>query len=205
MPSRKRTNKQRDADLPMIAEYYLDGKHPREIARLLSEQRPYDIGSRQIFRDLSLAFKRWQETAREKIDTVVGEELAKIDNLERKYWKVYEEFTAGGKVDSMEDGDDQMGFAALIEGITTSKRKKVTDNRQWAMEGIRWCIDRRIKLLGADSRDRTEIDVSVRITDVNAKIALLADATRARFGGQVIDVKGQEVDVEEEDEDDADD
>lgn len=177
----RRTDKQRKRDLLIIADLYLKGHSYTEIAESLEKESGYLLARPTIIRDVSEAIKDWAKRAEERVNTIVGEELAKIDHLEMHYWRIYEEFDPNATGKTWDDDEDVGGFAALIEGMTLGKKSKPTDLRLQAMAGIQWCIDRRIKLLGADSPDRSEINVNIRTSDVNAEIAQLAATMRERM------------------------
>src|ERR1700687_5416985 len=78
-----RTQLERERDLDLIASHYLSGRTQAEIAERLNVCR------QQVGYDLKVLQKRWQASAVQKLDKAKAVELAKIDRLEREYWRAW--------------------------------------------------------------------------------------------------------------------
>lgn len=83
----KRTPDQHEADLALISDWMLEGVTQREMARRISELRPYTISQQQIQYDAKILRDRWYAQSVAAIDRAKSIELAKLDRLEAEYWK----------------------------------------------------------------------------------------------------------------------
>ncbi len=101
--------------------------------------------------------KRWQESSlantdanRAKLDAKKAEELAKIDALERTYWKAWRRSCKDREVQTAEKvtGDTARSKAA-------TRREGQSGNPAF-LAGVERCIDRRCKLLGLDAPRKLE-------------------------------------------------
>lgn len=153
MAAPKRTPIQVNKDRLEIASLYLQGKLQIEIAEFLSKDpaRGYTLTQQTISRDLKIIQRDWQRSALIKFDEARAQELAKIDNLEREYWRAWERSKTEKKHSEKE----------RTEGETS---KEVTRVQKWELigdhrflEGVQWCINRRCELLGLDAPKRMHI------------------------------------------------
>lgn len=135
-----RSKEQREYDLQEISGLYLQGWIQVAIANHLAKTRPYTITRQTISRDIKTIQDRWLASSIRDFDEARAQELAKIDNLERTYWLEYE---------ASKDPVIKRKTATKVDGQTTG------DPRY--LQGIQWCIDRRVKLLGLDGPTRSEI------------------------------------------------
>lgn len=85
--AKTRKDFQREADLPLIERWYLQGHSQQWIASNLAEMRDYQVSQQTISNDLALIKWRWQDNTRLALDTHKAKELARIDLLEREYWQ----------------------------------------------------------------------------------------------------------------------
>ncbi len=125
MASVKRTKKQREYDLQEISEMYLKGWIQAKIADRLSANREYTITRQTISRDIKTVQQRWLDASVRNFDEARAQELAKIDHLEIVYWEQFK-----SSQETVENDND------------------VGDPR--FLQGVQWCIDRRVKLLGLE-------------------------------------------------------
>lgn len=153
MAAPKRTPIQVNRDRLEIADHYLHGKFQFEIAEILSKDanRGYTLTQQTISRDLRMIQLQWQRSSIVKFDEAKARELAKIDNLEREYWKAWERSKT----------EKKHSEKAKTEGVTL---KEVTRIQKWELigdhrflEGVQWCINRRCELLGLDAPRRMHI------------------------------------------------
>src|SRR5689334_20019719 len=80
----KRTHFEHEQDLARTCEMYLKGKTQAEIAQELGVSRS------QIEYDISQIKHRWSTQTVHNLDEHRAKELAKLDALEREYWKSWE-------------------------------------------------------------------------------------------------------------------
>jgi hypothetical protein len=142
----QRTDERREADLVREAELYLKGWSQYQIAA------DRDISQGTVSNDLKEVHKRWRAAMVETYDELQRRELARVDQLESTYWGEWEKSqepktTEGGKITTRPDGDKTEEGSKKIE-------ERIGDPRY--LEGVRWCIDKRCKILGLDAPIRTQ-------------------------------------------------
>jgi len=146
----KRTKIQREYDLQEIANLYLKGWIQAAISKHIADNRPYRVSQQQISNDIKAIQKRWLESSLVDYDASKAEALAKIDNLEQTYWLQYEaskQPMAKRKVSKKVDGETVEVSQELASGAGDPRY----------LQGVQWCIDRRIKLMGLDSPIKSEV------------------------------------------------
>jgi len=160
MAANKRTKVQIECDRREIARLYLRGLTQAEIARRLSEDesRPYTLTQQQICYDLGVIREGWRKSALFDFNAAKGQELAQIDVLEFEYWQAWERSlqerkTVERKEVATTEGGEGKGGGARQE-MSLYKQEMLGDPR--FLSGVRWCIDRRIKLLGLDAPERAQ-------------------------------------------------
>lgn len=157
----KRTVGQREFDLTVIADLYMKGWTQTAIAEYISESEahPYTLTRYQIRADLQELRRRWIASALVDLDARRAEELAKIDRLEAEYWKAW--------LESVNDYEEER-IKENAEGqeITTTVRASSGDPR--FLQGIQWCINRRIQIFGLDAPKKQD----VRVAQVNFDLDL---------------------------------
>ena len=135
MPAHRNRIK-READLEKVAAAYLSGRLQSDIAKVIGVTQP------TISNDLKRLQKRWQESALIKFDEARGKELAKIDHLERQYWRGWR---ASRHDEEIKMAERTTGDVEL-QKTATRRRPRVGDPA--FLRGIEWCIDQRCKILG---------------------------------------------------------
>jgi hypothetical protein len=145
-----RTKEQREYDLQEVSNFYLQGWIQAAIAKHLNKTRTYEITQQTVSNDIKAIQKRWLASSIRDFDDLRAQELAKIDNLERTYWLEYE---------ASKDPVIKRKTAKKVDGQTTEATQEVgqgTGDPRF-LQGVQWCIDRRVKLLGLDGPTRSEI------------------------------------------------
>lgn len=163
MAAPKRSKKQREYDLERTAEYYLQGWTQRRIADKLG------VSQAQVSLDLKKMQKRWQESALVNFDEARAKELARIDELERTYWAEWHRSREARTISrtrrsardlpgkGKEEGEDE---GQTIRSAESSEiiEERLGDPRY--LQGVQWCIQERIKLLGLYAPTKTQTEVS---------------------------------------------
>lgn len=148
--TKRRANGQLIRDRRCIADLYLKGWLQVDIAE--------EVGLSQttVCRDLKALQRQWIAVTLIDFDEAKGNEIAKIDRLEREHWAAWERscldaetVTKKGKV--KKDAEKPESVEQIIQ-----RKGQAGDPRFLA--GIQWCIDRRIKLFGLDEPDRLVVD-----------------------------------------------
>lgn len=182
--SNRRTRKERERDLAKISEHYLRGYTQAQIGEILG------FTQQQISLDLKEMQKRWKESALRNFDEAKAQELAKIDNLELEYWEAWHNSRGQKKVSSTERADTASGQRNKAQIRTEDMQ---SDPR--FLEGVRWCVDRRCKLLGLDAPSKIaptnpegnkpyEPALSERV--IARRVTALLERARARRTGAAV-------------------
>ena len=147
----KRTPLQREVDRRDIAALALAGHTHAQIARTLSDRRPYALSRSQVGRDLSASVARWRVEASADIGEMVAEELARIAYTESQLWDAWHAST-----EDLVSEREVVGRDGRCRRITR-RVERIGDPR--ILEAIRRCGARRFELLGLSGRDRRTGDV----------------------------------------------
>lgn len=123
-----------------VAELYLRGEPQWQIAKKESVSPP------TITRDLAAVRKEWAASRIEYMEEAIERELAKIDRLELEYHNAWVRSCQVAETHTDKTISDDEGDRHEV-GVT--KEFQAGDPR--FLEGVRWCIDRRLKLFGKDA------------------------------------------------------
>jgi hypothetical protein len=141
MAAPKRSDFQIERDRREIARLYLQRQPQHAIAAALGITRSL------VAYDLGVIQKRWREETTIDLDQRKAEELARLDALEREYWRAWE---------ASHDPWEEPAAAEAYEGELALRRaqraaKKGAHQRtgfSGYLEGVERCIDQRCRLLG---------------------------------------------------------
>jgi len=147
---RNRHEFQRENDLLMTSELYLQGKTQIEISNIIG------VAQATISNDLKELRKRWLDKSVQKIDQRKAEELAKVDQLERKYWEAWQKSC------------DYVVKETLVNDkpvkvlIPRNQTTPLGDTKY--LNGIQWCVNKRCQILGVDAPQKISVpDGSIEI------------------------------------------
>ena len=154
-PSKSRSVRARiEGRRALVSELYLKGLTQAEIARQIN------VDQSTVSRDLAHIQKAWNEAAIRNLDEVKAQELAKIDALERTYWKAWERSIGTVQVKTIKakgprpTGGRNDPAPELAE--QTIRTEELNGDPRY-LQGVMACIERRCKLLGIDAPDKQEI------------------------------------------------
>jgi hypothetical protein len=150
----KRTPTEREGALAKLATLYLRGQTQVEQAKALG------CSQSQISRDLKTLQGRWRAASLVSLEDAKARELAKIDHLERAYWRAWKrsckdkqvkatEKIAGGK------DDERTKAANRVEGQSGNPA---------FLAGIERCIAKRCEILGLVAKANPEFHVTNHVT-----------------------------------------
>lgn len=125
---------------------------------------------------------QWRAQAAADVGERVMLELAKLDELERTYWEAWKrslttfEKRTSTRTDRsrmvMPPASVQQAMLAMNQAVApnnlTSTDERATlvreerEGNPLFLQGVAWCIDRRIKLLGADTPKQVDIEGHIR-------------------------------------------
>jgi len=137
-------------DRRRIADLYLKGWLQADIADELQ------LSQTTISRDLKTMQGKWIAAALIDFNQAKGNEIAKIDRLEREHWAAWERSCLDAETITKK-GRGKKG-SDKPESIEEIHQRKGQAGDSRFLAGIQWCIDRRIKLFGLDEPDRIVVD-----------------------------------------------
>jgi hypothetical protein len=154
MAAPKRKKIQINRDRVLIAEYYLQGKTQNQIVEILNNDttRGYTLTQAIISRDLKAIQSEWLVKSLTDFNQARANELAKIDALEREYWRGWERSRQSKTVSKSKKEESKRKSKQSAELV---KEEQVGDPR--FLQGIEQCINRRCQLLGLDAPKRLSI------------------------------------------------
>lgn len=175
----KRTSFETERDRRDLADMYLQGWTQAEIADHLNKdpERDYTLTQQMISYDLLRLQKAWRDSALVDIDEVKANELAKVDRLEREYWRGWERSCEDAETVTQKTrgvvkkyrNDDGVFVSERPAEVDKTSKGQAGDPR--FLNGVEWCIERRCKIFGVDAPTRRELTGKgggpIRIEDVN--------------------------------------
>lgn len=160
----KRTPQQKERDLVDLADLYLLGVSYEKMREFIVKNRGYTLSDSSINMDLSEIKRRWQVKYLTSMNEAKSRELAHIDKLEQAYWDGWMRSIEDKNREISEIIEDSSKYEIPKEGPesrlrppiplpthTRKKGKKMTEERDGDpkfLEGVRWCVDERCKILG---------------------------------------------------------
>ena len=133
MAAPKFTPAQVQANLFITEEMYFCGRPQKAIAERLG------VRQQTIGYYLGKLNRIWQEKHADKLDAHKARELARLDHVEREYWRAWERSQADSETATQEQVDGKTK-------VSLSKRGQAGDPR--FLEGILRCIEMRLKIVG---------------------------------------------------------
>jgi len=140
MAAPRRSDIQIERDRQEIARLYLQGIIQADIAARLG------MTQQMVSYDLKRIRKAWLQSSISNYDERVAVELAKIDNLEVEYWQAWQRSTQVKESSTAKVVTDSSGERNEV----STKQEQMTGDEKF-LAGVRWCIDRRLKLFGLDA------------------------------------------------------
>ena len=158
MAATKRSKFQIDRDRQMITDLYCQGMIQADIAERINTDpaRHYTLTQQMISYDLKQIQNAWLKSSLRDFDEARARELAKVDRLEREYWRAWERSCEDAETIRQEGSrkPDREGMPP-VEKIVKTAKGQAGDPR--FLQGVQWCIDRRIKILGIEAASKIEI------------------------------------------------
>ena len=137
-----------------VAAFYAERYTQTEIAEELG------ISQTTVSRDVKALIKLWKEASVADIDQRIADELGRINNLEREYWKAWKASwgTHEVKRTKLSAKTTKDGEISNKQPLEQSIEKRELLGNPAYLHGVQWCIDRRIALLGLDeSSNKTHL------------------------------------------------
>lgn len=146
----RRSKSQLDRDRRRISELYLEGWLQADIAT--------EVGLSQstVSNDLKALHSQWLESSLVDFNEAKAREIAKIDKLEREYYRAWQRSCENA------ESTTQEGTPSAVSKVKKTSKGQAGDPR--FLQGVQWCIERRCKILGVDAPDRLALTGGVKIT-----------------------------------------
>jgi hypothetical protein len=160
---RPRNSGQRESDLQLVAEMYLRGNTQATIAEHLNKNRPYSLTVATISNDIKELHKRWRAAQMESFDAAKATELEKINHLEVEYWAAWDASKTPVTETNVERTEDKStsknNVTVPTYSRTKTKRNELTSHGDIRfLQGVQWCIEQRVKILGLYAATKMKID-----------------------------------------------
>jgi hypothetical protein len=127
-----------------VADLFLRGvKRQTELGQRIGVNRS------TISRDLRVLNDRWKASAVRDLDAAKGQELERLDQLEREAWQAWEK--SKGAHESTTTEQTSTGAGERVKAAIR-KDEQCGDPRYLAV--VQWCIEQRCKLLGLNAPHR---------------------------------------------------
>jgi len=124
-----------------LAELFLRGvTRQTELAERLGVDRS------TISRDLTTLKARWKESGIRDLNMAKGQELERLDALEREYWQAWEQSKGPHEITTTEQTTDSDG-----ERVKAAIRKEDQHGDPRYLDGVQRCIEQRCKILGINA------------------------------------------------------
>ena len=140
MAENKRTELEREMDYERITSLYLRKHTQSEIAQQLN------LSQQQISYDLQVIQRRWREKTIINLDEAKMRELARIDELEREYWRAWIESKSEKTKQRQESKGKGKDGKPIVDKMVMEKDQLLGNSSFLA--GVQWCVEMRCKILG---------------------------------------------------------
>jgi predicted transcriptional regulator len=134
MAGKKRTSDQIQSDRAKIASFMLRGYSQKQIADEMK------MTEAMVSREVKELRKDWAESAKIDMNEALGQELARIDQIEKEAWEAWEESKKPTKREQQSVTEGQAQKVSIVKNYRTG------DPRY--MNIITWCVEQRSRLLG---------------------------------------------------------
>lgn len=164
LESRKRSEAEKERDLPVIASLYVRGFPIAKIQEHINKQYPEDrqVSANLVKHDIRLIRKMWLESSLVDFNHMKAKELARLDEVEKELWDAWERSKANFVSTEETEHQGQVPLrAGIVVDITDRTTKRKEEERLGdltIMQTIIKVIDMRCKLLGLMEAQRYIVD-----------------------------------------------
>jgi len=132
-----------------VSEMYVKAMAQIDIAAELG------CSQKTVSRDIAAIKDAWLQSALVNFDEAQAEALAKVDRLENEYWTAWEsskkDRVKRSKTENRKGDDEDTRLAQEVHA---------RDGNPSFLQGVQWCIDRRVKILGLDAPQKRKVEHS---------------------------------------------
>ena len=146
--AKRRSNGQLTRDRRRISDLYLQGWIQVDIAK------DVNLDQSTVSRDIQYLQTEWQQSSLVDIDSKKAEELAKVDRLEREYWRAWDESCKDAETIRQEGSKSIVDNKIKPDKIVKTAKGQAGDPR--FLVGIQWCINKRCEIMGIDAPKKLE-------------------------------------------------
>jgi DNA-binding MarR family transcriptional regulator len=161
---RRRTSAEIARDRRLVADLYLRGYLQSDIAEQLG------VNQSTVSRDLKALHQEWLVSAQIDFNQAKARELARIDRLEREYWRAWEK--------SKNEKESTVTEKVQDDGRGNRAKARMHRERQFGnprfLVGVQWCIEQRCKLLGVYAPQRIAVSTEDIDTQIERELERLA-------------------------------
>jgi DNA-binding CsgD family transcriptional regulator len=149
----KRSALQREKDREVIASRVLRGDPQNVVARDLG------ISPSQVTYDMKKIRAEWRQRAQTAMDEMMGEQLAKIDEIERQAWQAW--------FRSMQEMSTKTQYAKADEQTGQPKPSSAVIRTDPGMGDprhlmiVQWCVEQRLRIFGLYAKDKQQFNINV--------------------------------------------
>lgn len=166
----KRKPIEAERDRLLIAELYLHGLQQIKIVEVINARYcpegtelkeggvRYTLSQQSISRDILIMQQRWMQSSLINFNQAKANEIAKIDELEREAWIAWKRSIGEHRTETKEEmprrkkrsADAPSGMVQAMRVVKSVTKTETLNGDPHYHDTIKWCIDRRSKLLGLD-------------------------------------------------------
>lgn len=147
----KFTPEQRQQHIATVESLYLSGQSQADIGKEIG------VSQQQVSKYLRKLQAAWLARLGEGLESVKGRELARLDRLEREYWRAWER--SQQDAETVKQKVNGKGETAKVQAEKSTKGQS-GDPRY--LQGIMGCIEMRVKIVGGFAP--TKLDVTWKET-----------------------------------------
>lgn len=153
-PGPRRNLGERERDLVIVSDLYLQGWTQQAMAERVSQNYPDErpLTRQQIGYDIQKLLARWRKEQFLNVDKAVARELARIDRLEREAWDAWERSKLDAETVTVRTRSGRQGQPTA----ETFRKTEGQAGDPGFLRVVQWCVEQRCKLLGV-SVDRLDV------------------------------------------------
>lgn len=148
---------EKERDLAHVAQLYLKGHTQEQIAEEMSLLNDRNYSRSTVHNDVQIILRRWYDRYVNDIQAATVKVLMQIDRIEDEYWDAWEKSKGDYEAEEETDISDAVAHA-IAQGrddMTDSHKRRAKktirekrDGNVKFLQGIQWCIENRMKVLG---------------------------------------------------------
>ena len=162
---KKRSPRERESDLPLVARHYIRGVPLSKIGELVQQEHYpgfLPLTPEMVAADVKIIRQRWLESTLIDFNEVKAQELAHLEHLENAYWEAWEASVHVRTAEEETTADVEVvtraGLVVPTHNTTTIIKRDPGLGNPAYLQGIERCIQKRCQILGLFSPEVHQID-----------------------------------------------